>query len=116
MTLSRRSLVSVLLALLVAVTAIHVGSLRGQAKAAGSIVLCTGTGPVSIAVDADGQPVGPAHVCPDCVLSVLAAVDAPAAALHRCPTGRRLSFAAARVAGRSRAGACPRARGPPRLS
>lgn len=109
-------MVSVLLALLIAVTAIHVGAMRGQAKAAGSIVVCTGTGPVSIAVDAQGRPVGPAHVCPDCVMTLLAAVDAPAVAPHRVAPCRRISFAAPRVAVRPRARARPRARGPPRLS
>ncbi|MGS4947166.1 hypothetical protein ACVDG3_16945 [Meridianimarinicoccus sp. RP-17] len=107
---------SVLLALVIALTAIHAGAMRGQAKAAGSIVLCTGTGPVSVAVDADGQPVGPVHVCPDCVMSLLAAVDAPSPVPHAAAPARRLSFAQAGVALRSRAVVGPRARGPPHPS
>lgn len=105
---------SVLLALVIAVAAVHVGAIRGQAKAAGSIVLCTGTGPVSVAVDADGQPVGPVHVCPDCAMSLLAAADAPAVAVERVAMTRRVSFQGTHVAGASRGLVGPRARGPPR--
>lgn len=51
---------------------------RGAARdATGQIVLCTGTGPVSVYVDEDGQPVGRPHICPDCALHLLAAVAAP---------------------------------------
>jgi len=110
------SSLSFLLALVIAATAVHVGVVRGQAKAAGSIVLCTGSGPVGVAVDADGAPVGPVHVCPDCVMSVLAAPDAPAVAVRRAAMARRLSFVPGHVAGVSRAAARPRARGPPRPS
>jgi hypothetical protein len=111
-----RSSLSVLLALLVAVTAVHVGAMRGHAKAAGSIVLCTGAGPVSIAVDAEGAPVGYGHVCPDCVMSVLAAVDAPDVAADRVGSARCVSFGAMPVTRVSAAVAHPRVRGPPSLS
>lgn len=115
MVTSHRPFVAGLLSLLIAVTAVHVGVMRGQAKAVGSIVLCTGTGPVGVAVDAAGQPVAPVHVCPDCVISVLAAVDAPATVPHRA-AARRLFFVPKPVSARSRAGARQRARGPPHLS
>src|SRR6056297_1935912 len=41
---------------------------------AGQMVLCTGSGPVTVLLDAEGQPTGAVHVCPDCTLSLLAAV------------------------------------------
>ena len=34
------------------------------------MVLCTGTGPLTVSVDENGQPTGPAHICPDCALSL----------------------------------------------
>jgi hypothetical protein len=51
---------------------------RGQTAASGSIVLCAGAGLVSVPVDADGQPTGPAHICPDCALGLFAATIPPA--------------------------------------
>ncbi|TDL81743.1 hypothetical protein E2L05_19665 [Meridianimarinicoccus aquatilis] len=70
-----RSSLALGLVCLIALTAVHVGAIRGQAKVAGSIVVCSSGGVVNVAVDADGRPVGPAHECPDCIMSVLAALD-----------------------------------------
>lgn len=47
---------------------------RGTPSASGEVILCTGTGPVSVLVDENGQPVGKPHICPDCALSVFAAL------------------------------------------
>ena len=66
-----------LIAVLV-LTAQSMAVARGTAMSVGQIVLCTGTGPITVNVDKNGQPVGSAHICPDCALSELAAVDAPA--------------------------------------
>lgn len=50
---------------------------RGMARdASGKMVLCMGTGPVTVLMDADGQPLGAAHFCPDCALASLAVVTA----------------------------------------
>ena len=65
------------LALILVLTSGAMAVARGQTMAAGSIVICAGGGPVSIPVDADGNPTGPAHICPDCALSLLDAA-APA--------------------------------------
>jgi hypothetical protein len=54
-----------LLALIVALTSQQLALARGQADMAGSITLCSGGGFVTVAVDAKGNPVGPAHICPD---------------------------------------------------
>ena len=72
-----RPVIGLCLALMLALTSGAMAVARGQTMAAGTIVLCTGTGPLAVSVDADGQPVGPAHICPDCALSLL---DAPAPA------------------------------------
>jgi hypothetical protein len=75
-----RSFVAALAILAVLLTAGAVGSVRGQAMAAGEIVLCAGGAAVTVPVDADGNPTGPPHWCPDCVLSLLAGVAG-------CPVG-----------------------------
>ncbi len=64
---------------------------RGQTQVAGTMVLCTGTGPLAVAVDADGQPTGPTHVCPDCALGLF---DAAATDPHAKPLpGQWIAFA-----------------------
>jgi len=69
-----RPFIAFSLALMIALTSGAMAIARGQSGAAGSIVLCTGTGPISVLVDGDGQPIGPVHICPDCALSLFAAV------------------------------------------
>ncbi len=44
---------------------------RGLPGPDGSIVICTGSGPVVIFVDAQGEPAAPPHICPDCALSLI---------------------------------------------
>lgn len=68
------------LALIVAITSQQLAVARGTAMtAAGEVVLCTGQGIVTVAVDDQGNPIGPVHICPDCALSLMAAVAAPLA-------------------------------------
>jgi hypothetical protein len=58
-------------------------SARGMARdASGEMVLCVGTGSVTVLMDADGQPLGVAHFCPDCALASLAVVAADETAQH----------------------------------
>ncbi len=66
------------LALTVALTAHSAAARQGERGAAGQMVICTGTGPVTIYVDSEGQPAKPPHNCPDCVMHVLDAVAQPA--------------------------------------
>ncbi|EDZ46884.1 conserved hypothetical protein [Rhodobacterales bacterium Y4I] len=66
------------LALTVTLTAHSAAARQGERDAAGQMVICTGTGPVTIYVDSEGQPVKPPHHCPDCVVHVLDAVTQPA--------------------------------------
>lgn len=70
------------LALLIAVTSQQMAIARGVAMDAhGQIILCTGQGPVAVVVDRDGQPIdgtgGIVHICPDCALTLLAAMETP---------------------------------------
>ncbi|SEQ12101.1 hypothetical protein [Thalassovita taeanensis] len=69
-----RPFLALTLALMLALTGQAMAVARGMPPAAGGMVLCTGTGPVSVLVDADGQPVGPPHICPDCALSLFVAL------------------------------------------
>ena len=87
MSLRSHPLSALALALLLVLTAQSMAVARGMPGAAGSIVLCTGTGPVTILTDAEGQPLGPAHVCPDCTLSLIVTIADAAPATSR-PLGR----------------------------
>ncbi|WP_133361326.1 DUF2946 family protein [Antarcticimicrobium luteum] len=101
------------LAAIMALTSQSMAVARGATDPTGQIVLCTGTGPVAVYVDEDGQPTGPPHICPDCALHLLAAVAAPDIAPAPLEiSARRQVFAAAALRVSSRA--CVRsARGPP---
>jgi len=72
---------SFLLSLVIAVTSVGFASARGQSyDATGTVILCTAQGIVSVTLDGEGNPVGPQHICPDCVISTMAFADAPAIA------------------------------------
>jgi hypothetical protein len=110
-----KRLLSLFLALVVILTSQQLALARGQAMAAGEMVLCVGGGMMTVAVDATGKPVGPAHVCPDGVMS-LAGTDLPPMILPQTgtvtvadlPLGMAQNGTAALVAS-------PIARGPPSL-
>ncbi|WP_092884684.1 DUF2946 family protein [Roseicitreum antarcticum] len=62
-----------LLALVLAATSVSMAVARQQAAAGMTVVICTSVGLETITLDADGNPVGPVHLCPLC----LAAADLP---------------------------------------
>ncbi|GGH58833.1 hypothetical protein GVY41_14280 [Frigidibacter albus] len=66
-----------LLALLLGLTSQSLATARGQTRAGEAVVICSGDGFVTIELDAQGNPVGPAHLCPDMVLAFFAAMDLP---------------------------------------
>ena len=108
----RRYLALVLVAVMV-LTSQSMATARGATGPAGQIVLCTGTGPVAVYVDDDGQPTGPPHICPDCALHLLDAFAAPdivPAPLLAAPRKQRFATAALHAEARSRT---PSARDPP---
>lgn len=107
------SFAAIAMALLLVLTAQSMAVARGMPAVAGAVVLCTGAGPVTILTDAEGQPLGPAHICPDCTLSLILALGqaAPGAAPPSGQAARVLLPAAVRPAARA---VHPfRARGPP---
>lgn len=104
-----------LLALMLALTSQSMAVARGAAAASGKIVLCTGAGPVAVYVDAQGQPTGAPHICPDSALNVLFDVSKP---VLRSPT-RLVGFEPVHGRAPYLQGATrfdvPPSRGPPRL-
>lgn len=52
---------------------------RGAAAATGQLVLCTGTGPMVVYVDADNKPTSAPVLCPDAALHFLTDATRPAA-------------------------------------
>lgn len=58
--------------IVVAITSVQLAAARGHAPAVGTMVICTGTGPLMILVDETGQPTGGAMVCPDYALAFYA--------------------------------------------
>lgn len=71
-----------LLVLLLILTGQSMAVARGASGPAGQMILCTGTGPVQVFVDEEGQPTAPPRYCPDCALTLLDHV-APALAVAR---------------------------------
>lgn len=62
------SLISGLLVAILLLTSQQMAMARGELRTvAGEVVLCQGGVAVSVNIDQDGNPVGPAHFCPDCV-------------------------------------------------
>ncbi|MGR3801879.1 hypothetical protein [Marinibacterium profundimaris] len=103
-----------LLVLLLILTGQALAVARGAPLPTGQVELCTGTGPVMVFVDEDGQPVRAPHYCPEGVLSLLHAVALPELAAPRAAAIRRaarLSFSATAPSLRRLP---PLARGPPR--
>ncbi len=60
------------LALVVLLTSQQMAIARGSPAAAGTMVICGGQGIVTITVDAEGNPTGAVHICPDCAMSFFA--------------------------------------------
>lgn len=101
------------LALVIAATSLTMAVARGQVAVGDSIVICSGYGAVTITLDAQGNPVGPVHICPDCVLGAMAFVDANPVLPERPATVGRMLDRSAVVLPVGRASPHPCARGPP---
>lgn len=71
-------IVTLTLALLIAVTSQHMAMARGvMAHPAGDAILCTGHGPQTVTLDRSGVPMKPVQFCPDCALTMTVAIEAP---------------------------------------
>lgn len=80
-----RSYLAVALSLLLVLTGQSMASARAMTTPTGEMVLCTGTGPVTVYMDEDGQPTRPPYVCPDCLMHLVVAVLPPVLTLGPAP-------------------------------
>jgi hypothetical protein len=111
-----RSVIAFGLAAVLLISATAFGGARGQARVAGQMVLCQGGAVVTVSVDRDGQPVTVVHVCPDCALASLAALDLPDLAIMRPVLSRgALLHPMAQAVFAPQRHDRPSARGPPTL-
>lgn len=108
-----RPYLALLMAAVVALTGHSMAVARGASAPSGEMVLCTGTGPLVVLVDENGDPTGPAHFCPECVMSLVEAIipdfDMPA---QHAAKGKRLGIASPELIANT-GKPCPQARGPP---
>ncbi len=111
-----RPLSGLVLALLMALTSVTMAVARGQDRMGTTVEICAGFGAVFISLDANGQPVGPSHICPDC-LGGVTALDLPGnpASPQRPQSMRRATFAPVIIAAPSLPQPQATARGPPSL-
>lgn len=109
-----RALLPLLLAALVAASAVTTAAARGQALAGGEVVICSGGQVVTLRLDANGNPAGPMHVCPDCVLTLFSGPLPGGPATHRAAGCRAVAFdPAAAFAATPAPSHAPNARAPP---
>jgi len=66
-----RRYIALLLAAALLVTGHSATASRFDRDAAGQVILCTGSGPVTVYVDENGVPTGAPHICPDCITHLL---------------------------------------------
>ena len=78
-----RSITAFGLCLFLALTSVTLAVARGATQPVGQMVLCTGEGPRTVLVNADGQPATPPHACPDCLLAFYADSPRPPSPLPR---------------------------------
>ncbi|HKL54704.1 MAG TPA: hypothetical protein VJ893_01145 [Roseovarius sp.] len=69
-----RAYLGIALALVMVLAGQALAVARTAPDAAGQIEICTGTGPVMVMVDAEGQPTGATHICPECALALFQAI------------------------------------------
>ncbi len=114
MTSVLRSLAGMALCLAVALAGVAMALTHGQMRdAAGSIVICSGDGVVTVVLDAEGNPTDPAHACPDCALCGVIAAGSGTDAAPPLSIEHRLGFAVRSGTRPGPASSDNRARGPP---
>ncbi|MBO9449138.1 hypothetical protein J7426_02640 [Tropicibacter sp. R16_0] len=93
-----RTYIALTLSLLVVLTGQGMAASRGMDAAVGQMVICTGTGPIVVMVDENGQPTQAPAFCPEYALTLLGAVLPDEVALRpktpvEAPAPARLSGA-----------------------
>lgn len=110
-----RPYLAVALGLLMVLTSQSLAIARVSTGPAGQVTLCTGTGPVMVYVDENGEPSGPPHFCPEGALSLIVALPAPETAAQWVGRETRMSGRAGEVATFKRDNIIWRVRDPPDL-
>ncbi|WP_284487772.1 hypothetical protein [Sedimentitalea xiamensis] len=93
MQFRRQEFLGLALVFLLALTGQGMAVARGAGGPSGTLELCTGTGPVTVYTDENGEPTGPPFICPDWALTLLAHVATPEAASGRPGGWRRMALA-----------------------
>ncbi|WP_224826440.1 hypothetical protein [Cognatishimia sp. MH4019] len=107
-----RLLIPLMVALMV-LTSASLAVARAAPDAAGQMVLCTGSGPVVMHFDENGDPVGAPHYCPDCAMTLLAAVSGHAPVVEDLCAVQSIRFDAADTLARKAQPRKAQARDPP---
>ncbi|HKK97110.1 MAG TPA: hypothetical protein VJ928_02945 [Marivita sp.] len=108
-----RHITSVLLLIVVVFASTELAAARGQAPAAGTLVICTGSGPIHILVDKNGEPTGRVMICPDYALAFYADAAPQTPKALRIDVWHALWQARALRLGFAQAAPQSHARGPP---
>lgn len=108
-----RRLFALSLALLLAITSQALAVARGAAPASGYAVYCMNGSMVTVAIDADGQPVGEPHLCPDAVAGFAVLAAPPPLPAGRMVAGIGVTWPQPLAHLATAAPAAPQARGPP---
>jgi hypothetical protein len=111
----RTHILSALLAILVAFTAQGAAVARTMPDAAGQMVLCTGSGPVMVFLDENGEPTAPPQLCPEYTAGLIVALSEPALSLASEAAWQRQSAEHFNVGLKVLSFGTPNARGPPVL-
>ncbi|WP_422047741.1 hypothetical protein [Shimia sp.] len=82
MTANFRAYISGVLALVLVLTGHSMAIARGMPGVAGYAEYCIGENPVMVPVDADGNPTGAPHLCPDFSASLLTWIAVPEATIE----------------------------------
>lgn len=111
---SVRNLTSLGLALLIAFTSVQFAAARGQPPAVGTMEICTGTGPVHILVDENGEPTGGVMICPDYAMAFFADVWGVVPDPQLVALWRNIWLPGGAISAYSTAPRVAQARGPPK--
>jgi len=113
MVLRFRSALVLILSALMVLTSLSMAVARTAPDAAGQMVLCSGEGSVVVRVDEDGQPIGPAHYCPECAMSAMTGVEPANDLILLVAQGRSISLVVAKIQVLTRVTRAAQPRGPP---
>ena len=108
-----RIISTLIMVLTIAVSGVGLAQVRAMAPAVGEAVLCVANGPVTIYIDASGQPTSPPAHCVECALALTAVLPQVTAQLHHHYHGYRAFRTDSGQPHSARDVMVPPARGPP---